>query len=102
VTQPTGLPRTVYAILISWGLAVLLLAGLFAFWIDQTNDRARERDAEIQRQQNTAMCQIVSVIVSGPAPPAGPDGERGRAVVAGSRAFYQSARCAELLASAGP
>lgn len=95
------LPRTVYAILLSWGVAVLLLAGLFAFWIS-TNDReARERDRAIQREQNRAMCQIVQVIITGPTPVAGPDGDRARAVLAGARSFHNSARCAELLASPG-
>lgn len=96
------LPRTVYYVLISWGLAVLLLAGLGAFWIDRNQDQARERDQQIQRQQTRAMCQIVQVIVSGPTPPPGEAGERGRAVVAGARSFHESARCAELLASPGP
>jgi hypothetical protein len=102
VTQPSGLPRTVYAVLISWGVAVLLLAGLFAFWIDRNNDLARERDHAIQLQQTRYMCQIVGVIVSGPAPPPGPEGERGRMVVAGAKGFYDAARCAELLADPGP
>jgi hypothetical protein len=102
LTVEPKLPRTVYYILASWGAAVLLLAGLFAFWIDRNNDTARERDQQIQTQQTRYMCQIVGVIVSGPAPPAGPEGERGRVVVAGARGFYDTARCAELLAHPGP
>lgn len=97
--EPAGtrLPRTVYAILVSWGVAVLVLAGLFAFWIDRGQDQARERDQAIQRDQNRAMCQIVEVIITGPTPPPGEAGERARAVVAGARSFHNSARCSELL-----
>lgn len=61
--------RPVWLILASWGLAVMVLSGLFAAWI-YTNQRQQDRD----------MCAMTSVFLGGPEPVAGPAGDRGRAV----------------------
>ena len=63
------IPRKVWGILASWGLAVLVLSGLFAAWI-WTNQREQDRD----------MCALISVFQGGPEPVAGPSGDRARAV----------------------
>lgn len=68
MTEPE-IPRKVWFILLSWGLAVLVLAGLFAAWT-ATNQRAADRD----------MCSLIGVFQGGPEPVAGPAGDRARVV----------------------
>lgn len=76
------IPRKVWLVLISWGLAVLLLAGMFSAWT-WTN----------QRDQNRAMCALISVFLTGPEPVAGPNGDRSRSVRAGMLAYQEALRC---------
>lgn len=67
IRQPIS--RPVWQILLSWGVAVLVLSGLFAYWVWVN-----------QRQQDRDMCAMTSVFLGGPEPVAGPAGDRGRAV----------------------
>lgn len=74
--------RTDRAILLSWGLAVFMLASLgwFAIWHNQ-------------RQQDKAMCAMLALFTSGPAPVEGPAGDRGRAVLKGMTDYQQVVGC---------
>lgn len=77
-----AIPGRVWAVLLSWGLAVLILAGLFGWWI-----RAN------QLQQDRDMCAMLAVLRGGPEPVAGPAGERSRAVRAAMDAYYAKRGC---------
>jgi hypothetical protein len=87
--------RPVWQILLSWGLAVLLISGLLSAWI-YANQRgaAAERD-RLQREQDRAMCAIISVFLQGPEPVPGPNGERSRTVRAGMAHYQDVLRCSE-------
>jgi hypothetical protein len=102
MTEPTKaerepLDRRVLAILLSWGLAVLALAGLFSFWT-QRNQRedARERE-QIQVEQDRAMCELTGFFTSsGTTPPPGPEGDREREGIARMTAYRATLRCDQL------
>lgn len=90
------IPRRVWFILLSWGLAVLMLAGLFSFWIYSNQRHAEaERDA-LKIQQDRAMCAMIDVFLAGPDAPAGPSGDRSRAVRAGMTAYQDTLRCGQI------
>jgi hypothetical protein len=67
IRQP--ITRPVWMILLSWGMAVLVITGLLSFWVYQN-----------QRQQDHDLCAMISVFMGGPEPVPGPAGDRGRAV----------------------
>jgi hypothetical protein len=72
------IPPRIWAILLSWGLGVLLIAGLLSFWI-WSNEQDQEREeAELALEQDRAMCAIVEAFVDAPEPPPGPEGDRAR------------------------
>jgi hypothetical protein len=77
-----AIPRRVWFILLSWGLAVLILAGLFSFWIYR-----------VEREKDQAMCAMIQIIMSGPTPVAGPEGDRGRAIIASMERYRQTVHC---------
>jgi hypothetical protein len=56
-------------VLTSWGMAVLILAGLFSAWV-ANNDRQQDRD----------LCALISVFQGGPEPVPGPEGDRARTI----------------------
>jgi len=90
------IPRRVWYILLSWGLAVLVLAGLFSAWIWQTGREADEAAAQAKLRQDRAMCAMVSVFLEGPEPVAGPAGDRSRSVRAKMRDYQDVLRCDEI------
>lgn len=69
-------------ILLSWGLAVLMLAGLFSAWIWK-NDRQQDRD----------MCALTSVFIGGSEPVDGPAGNRSREVRKAIETYRQGRSC---------
>lgn len=71
------IPKNVWVVLVGWGLAVLILAGLFSLRMEMNQRSARERDAE----QDRAMCELVTSIQGGPSPPPGPAGDRARDII---------------------
>lgn len=81
------IPRRVWLILLSWGLAVFVLAGMFSWWIWQTGRKADEAAALAKARQDRAMCVMLDLFTSGPPPVAGPAGDRGRAVLAAMNAY---------------
>lgn len=87
------IPKRVWYVLLSWGLAVLMLAGLFSYAIWNAQRHAeQERDA-LKTQQDRAMCAMISLFLSGPEPVAGPAGERSRAIRAGMQNYQAVLRC---------
>jgi hypothetical protein len=87
------IPRRVWFILLSWGLAVLMLAGLFSFWIWRTGQEADREAAAAKLRQDRAMCAMISVFLEGPEPVAGPAGDRSRSVRAGMRVYEDALSC---------
>jgi hypothetical protein len=80
------IPRRVWFVLMSWGLAVLVMAGLFSFWVWQT-----------QRDQDRAMCKMIDeVFLTGPEPVPGPAGDRSRAVRLGMLEYRSTLPCGPL------
>jgi hypothetical protein len=90
------IPRRVWFVLVSWGLAVIVLAGLLSFWIWRNQQDAERVAAEVKFQQDSAMCAMIGVFLEGPEPVAGPTGERSRAVRAGMRAYQNALGCDHL------
>lgn len=82
------IPRKVWLILLSWGVAVLMLAGMFSYWT-WTNQRnsAAERDG--------ALCALISIFLTGPEPVQGPAGDRSRSVRDGMRNYQAVLDCRE-------
>lgn len=82
-TNRWEIPPKVWAVLLSWGAAVLLLAALFSAWVWSN-----------QQQDRQAMCELVGVFVGDlPEPPAGPQGDRARAVRDAMQRFNQTLEC---------
>lgn len=77
-----AIPGRIWAILAAWGVGILVLAALFAYRIDS-----------VQREQDRAMCVMLDLFTAGPAPVAGPAGDRGRAVLAAMRVYRATLRC---------
>lgn len=99
MTTPSSqweIPRKVWMILASWGLAVLMIAGLLSFWIWK-NEQDQERDERaLQLQQDRAMCAIIRVFLSGPEPVPGPEGDRSRSVRKAMTEYRAALHCQEL------
>jgi hypothetical protein len=87
------IPRRVWYILASWGMAVLVLAGLFSVWIWQTGREADKAAAQAKLRQDQAMCAMIDVFLAGPEPAPGPSGARSRAVRDGMLNYRQALRC---------
>lgn len=87
------IPRRVWYVLLSWGLAVLVLAGLLSFWIYSNQRHAEKQRVRLQLEQDRAMCAMIDVFLAGPEPVAGPAGDRSRSVRAGMLAYQNTLRC---------
>lgn len=74
--------RNVWYVLITWGVAIMLLVGILSGWI-----------AHNQRQQDLDMCTLIGALRGGPDPVAGPAGERGRAVQEAMASWYERRDC---------
>jgi hypothetical protein len=102
VTVPSNqwdIPRKVWAILASWGLAVLVIASLLSYWI-WSNERSQDtQNARAQREQDRAMCVMLDLFTTGPAPVAGPAGDRGRAVLKAMNDYRGVIHCDDLAPS---
>lgn len=84
--QQWEIPPKVWAILFTWGVSVLILTGLLSWGIWLSEHRARLR-------ADRAMCAMIDLITSGPAPVAGPAGDRARAVAAAMHAYRGTLDC---------
>lgn len=87
------IPRRVWFILLSWGLAVLLLAGMLSAWIWTGQRHADQERDRLKVQQDRAMCAMIDVFLSGPDPQPGPAGERSRSVRAGMLNYQAVLQC---------
>jgi hypothetical protein len=72
--------RPVWQILLSWGMAVLVITGLLVLWIYSN-----------QRQQDRDMCAMLGVLLAGPAPDAGD--QYAVAARAAMEAYYENRGC---------
>lgn len=90
------IPRKVWVILMSWGVASLAVIVLFSIWIDHNNDQAQQRSMRLKNAQDRAMCQMLDLFLAGPPPAAGEAGDRGRAVIASMTAYETVLRCDSL------
>lgn len=101
------IPAKVWAILMSWGIGALVLAALLSFWIARNEqEAARERDkleaeqaakaAQVQIEQDRAMCSMIGIFLVGPEPVAGPAGERSRSVREGMSRYRATLRCDQI------
>jgi len=97
VTTATREPmsRPVWLILLSWGAAVLLITGLLSAWIFTNQRNAADERDRIRREQDKALCALISVFLTDPEPVAGPAGDYSRTVRAGMAAYTGVLRCSE-------
>ena len=93
------IPRRIWAILLSWGLAVLMIAGLLSFWIWHNEQQQEVREGRLQLEQDRAMCAIVEAVVGGPDPVAGPAGDRARHFRELMTKYRAALHCQELASS---
>lgn len=77
-----SIPRRIWFVLMSWGIAVVVLATLFSYAIDRS-----------RRAQDEAMCEMTEIFLGDPEPVSGPAGERSRAVRAAMSRYHDSLRC---------
>jgi hypothetical protein len=94
--------RPVWMILLSWGLAVLIISGLLSAWIWTNQRESERRNAQLQLEQDRAMCAMIEVFLQGPEPPAGPGGDRSREVRTAMAGYRDVIRCDEIQANPGP
>lgn len=90
------IPRRVWLVLMSWGLAVLMLAGLLSWWIWRNQQEAERAAAQVKFQQDSAMCAMIGVFLSGPEPVPGPAGDRGRVIQTAMQTYRAALQCDHL------
>lgn len=90
------IPRKVWLILLSWGLAVLVLAGLFSFWIQHNQQeqarKAAATEARAAEQARVIVCGLFAAILDAyeESPPAT---AAGRAQVGAWLQVYELSKC---------
>lgn len=87
------IPRKVWLVLMSWGMAVVVIATLLSFWIYSNQRKADEQRDRLRLQQDRAMCAMIDVFLGGPEAPAGPTGDRSRAVRTGMLTYQATLQC---------
>ena len=88
--------RPVWQILLSWGLAVLVISSLLAAWVRSNQVQIEKSQVQIrqnQQQQDRDMCAMTSVFLGGPEPVAGPAGDRSREVRKALERYRVSRHC---------
>lgn len=94
IRQP--MTRPVWLVLLSWGAAVLMIAGLLSYWIWHNEQEQEKDEAALQLEQDRAVCAMIEVFLAPPPPPAGPDGDRSRAIQASMRQWSAVLHCQEI------
>lgn len=85
--------RPVWMVLVSWGMAVLVISGLLSAWI-WNNDRQQEAEnRKVQREQDQAMCVMLDLFTGGPPPVPGPAGDRGRVILKAMQGYQRTLHC---------
>lgn len=87
------IPRRVWFILLSWGLALFVSFGLLSFWIWDTGRESDRKATEAKARQDQAMCVMLDLFTSGPPPAAGPAGDRGRVILGAMTAYRATLDC---------
>jgi len=85
--------RPVWLILLSWGLAVLVISGLLSAWIYTNQHQQAQENLKVQREQDRAMCAMIQVFTGGPDPVPGPEGDRSRVVVEAMTEYQRVLHC---------
>jgi hypothetical protein len=85
--------RPVWLVLLSWGMAVLVFNGLLSAWIYTNQRKAAADQQRVQREQDRAMCAMITVFTGGPEPVPGPEGERQRVVIGAMKVYQQVLHC---------
>lgn len=80
------LPPGLWTALLSFGLGVLLMFGLGAWWVDK-------RITDLGEDKDRAMCQLIDRLIGDTAPPAGPAGQRAREIRADMVAYRGTLNC---------
>jgi len=93
VAEVWEIPRRVWFILLSFGLAVFVLSGLLSWRIWETGRQADRAAAEAKIRQDRAMCVMLDLLTSGPSPVAGPAGDRGRVILGAMTAYRATLDC---------
>jgi len=88
--------RPVWLVLVSWGLAVLTIAGLLSYWIWHNEQEQESDEAALQLEQDRAVCAMIEVFLGPPPPPPGPEGDRSRAIQASMREWANVLHCQEI------
>ena len=101
-SQDWEIPRKIWTILASWGMAVLMIAGLLSFWIWKNEQDQEREEAALQYEQDRAMCSIIRVFLGGPEPVPGPEGDRSRSVRKAMDEYRAALHCQELEDDPGP
>lgn len=97
----------IWTILLSWGIGALALAGLLSWWIASNEAEANRKAGELQREQvakaaqvqteqDRAMCSMISIFLVGPEPVSGPAGDRSRSVRQGMIEYRATLRCEQI------
>ena len=87
--------RPVWMILLSWGMAVLVISGLLSAWIWTNQREAAAEQDRVQREQDRAMCAMIAVFTGGPEPLPGPEGDRSRVVIDAMTEYQRVLHCEE-------
>lgn len=92
------IPRQVWIVLVSWGLALILMSGLLALWITRNAEQAERERAEAKAIQDRDMCVTLDLFWAGPPPPPGPTGDWRRTVLAQIERQQANLKCDDLRA----
>jgi hypothetical protein len=98
MTEPVRweIPRKVWFVLLSWGLAVLVLAGLFSFWIQHNQQEQARRAAAVEaraaQQARAIVCFLFTTILD-TYQESPPTTAAGRAQVGAWLQVYQLSKC---------
>lgn len=97
-----AIPGRVWAILFSWGVGILIFAGLLSYYVWKNEQDQEREEATIQFEQDSAMCALIEPFLEEPAPPPGPAGERGRVIQQRMRDYWNALHCQEVQADPRP
>jgi hypothetical protein len=96
-SRPTWeIPRNVWIVLMTWGLALILITGGLSLWITKNAEKAERDRLEAKRTQDRDMCLTLDLFWAGPPPPPGPTGDWRRTVLAQIERQQDNLKCDQL------